>query len=423
MLYDSTIPMSERYSFFSLVRHAVNRKRPWARALRRPTPRNAYEVVIIGGGGHGLATAYFLAKEHGLRNVAVLERGAIGQGNSGRNTQVVRSDYYHLVSSKFFNRSLQLYEGLSRELNYNIMLSQRGKISLAHSPHEMELARRTVNAIRMNGVDAEIVTARELAKLEPMLNLDSRLPVEGAAVQWRGGISRHDAVVWGFARAAGALGVDIVQGCEVTGFRIQGGKVRGVETTQGPIAASRVMMAVAGHTSELARKAGLKLPIQSTCLQAFVTEPVKPIIDHVLVSASIHVYVSQTGRGEVVIGGGADVFGSYAQRGGLPVFEANVQAALELFPCLGRLRVMRQWAGTADITPDTSPIMGKTPVEELFISAGWGTGGYKAIPAGGETMAWTLANGEPHEMIRGFGLDRFTSGALVDEGAASGVAH
>jgi sarcosine oxidase subunit beta len=423
MLYDSTIPMSERYSFFSLVRHAVNRKRPWARALRRPTPRNAYEVVIIGGGGHGLATAYFLAKEHGLRNVAVLERGAIGQGNSGRNTQVVRSDYYHLVSSKFFNRSLQLYEGLSRELNYNIMLSQRGKISLAHSPHEMELARRTVNAIRMNGVDAEIVTARELAKLEPMLNLDSRLPVEGAAVQWRGGISRHDAVVWGFARAAGALGVDIVQGCEVTGFTILGDRVLGVETTQGPVASPRVMMAVAGRTSVLAKKAGLRLPIHSTGLQAMVTEPVKPLIDTVLVSAVIHVYVSQTGRGEVVIGGGAEVFNSYAQRGGLPVFEANAQAAVELFPCLGRLRVMRQWAGTADITPDTSPIMGPTPVAGLYVSGGWGTGGYKAIPAGGETMAWTLANERPHELIAGFGLGRFATGALIDEGAASGVAH
>jgi sarcosine oxidase subunit beta len=423
MLYDSTIRMTERYSFFSVVRHAVNARRPWPRALRSPTLRNAYEVVIIGGGGHGLATAYFLAKEHGLRSVAVLERGAIGQGNSGRNTQVTRSDYFHLVSSKFFDRSLQLYEGLSRELNYNIMLSQRGKISLVHSPHEMELARRTVNAIRMNGVDAEIVGTRELAKLEPTLNLDCRIPIEGAAVQWRGGISRHDAVVWGFARAAGALGVDIVQGCEVTGFRIEGGRVRGVETTRGPVAASRVMIAVAGHSSEIARKAGFRLPVQSTCLQAMVTEPVKPLIEHVLVSAGIHVYVSQTARGEVVIGGGADVFASYAQRGGLPVFEANAQAAVELFPCLSRLRVMRQWAGIADITPDTSPIMGKTPVKDLFISAGWGTGGYKAIPAGGETMAWTLANGEPHEMIRAFGLERFTTGALVDEGAASGVAH
>jgi sarcosine oxidase, subunit beta len=423
MIYDSTIRMSERYSFFALARHAVNRKRPWPRALHRPVLKTAYDAVIVGGGGHGLATAYFLAKSHGMRNIAVLERGAIGQGNSGRNTQVVRSDYYHLVSSKFFERSLKLYEGLSRELNYNIMLSQRGKISLAHSPHELELMRRTVNAIRMNGVDSEIVTPAELRKLEPMLNLGSRYPIEGAAVQWRGGISRHDAVVWGFARAAGQLGVDIVQGCEVTGITVDSGRVQGVETTLGHVAAPRVLMAVAGHASVLGRKAGLKLPIHSTCLQAMVTEPVKPLINAVLVSATIHVYVSQTGRGEVVIGGGADVFNSYAQRGGLPVFEANAQAAVELFPCLSRLRVMRQWAGTADITPDTSPVMGLTPIEGLFISAGWGTGGYKAIPAGGETMAWTIANGEPHELIRSFGLDRFAAGALVDEGAASGVAH
>lgn len=415
--------MSERYSFFALARHAVNGRKPWPRVLHRPTLKPAYDAVIIGGGGHGLATAYFLAKQHGMRNIAVLERGAIGQGNSGRNTQVVRSDYYHLESSKFFNRSLTLYEGLGRELNFNVMLSQRGKVSLAHSPHELEIMRRTVNAIRMNGVDAEVVTPRELAKLEPMLNLNARLPIEGAAVQWRGGIARHDAVVWAFARAAGALGVDIVQGCEVTGIAVVNGRVRGVETTQGAVSAPRVLIAVAGHSSVLAAKAGLKLPIQSMALQAMVTEPVKPIINKVLVSASIHVYVSQTARGEVVIGGGADAFNSYAQRGGLPVFEANAQAAIELFPCLSRLRVMRQWAGCADITPDTSPIMGLTPIEGLFITGGWGTGGYKAIPAGGETMAWTLANGQPHEMIRGFGLDRFATGRLVDEGAASGVAH
>jgi sarcosine oxidase subunit beta len=422
MLYDSTVPMSERYSFFALARHAVNGK-PWPRVLQRPTLKKTYDAVIVGGGGHGLATAYFLAKEHGMADIAVLESGAIGQGNSGRNTQVVRSDYYHLVSSKFFERSLKLYECLSRELNYNIMLSQRGKVSLAHSPHELEVLRRTVNAIRLNGVDSEIIGRRELASLEPMLNLDSRYPIEGAAVQWRGGISRHDAVVWAFARAAGKLGVDIVQGCEVTGFTISGGRVQGVQTTQGPVAAPRVLMAVAGHSSELARKAGLRLPIHSTCLQAMVTEPVKPLIDSVLVSAAIHVYVSQTGRGEVVIGGGADVFSSYAQRGGLPVFEANAQAAVELFPCLSRLRVMRQWAGTVDISPDTSPIMGPTPIAGLYVSAGWGTGGYKAIPAGGETMAYTLARDEPHPLIRSFGLDRFASGALVDEGAASGVAH
>ena len=415
--------MTERYSFFALARHAVNGRRPWARVLHRPALKKAYDAIIIGGGGHGLATAYFLAKEHGMKNIAVLERGAIGQGNSGRNTQVVRSDYFHLASSKFFDRSLRLYEGLSRELNYNIMLSQRGKVSLAHSPHEMETLRRSVNAIRLNGVDAEMLTLRELQELEPMLNLDCRFPIEGAAVQWRGGFSRHDAVVWGFARAAGSLGVDIIQGCEVTGFWIEDGRVLGVKTTLGESAAPLVCIAVAGHSSVLAQKAGFRLPIHSTCLQAMVTEPVKPLIDTVLVSAAIHVYVSQTGRGEVVIGGGADVFNSYAQRGGLPVLEANAQAAVELFPCLSRLRVMRQWAGTVDISPDTSPVMGTTPIQGLFISAGWGTGGYKAIPAGGETMAWTIANGKPHALIESFGLNRFSSGALVDEGAASGVAH
>jgi sarcosine oxidase subunit beta len=413
----------QRYSFLGLVRHAVNGHRKWPRVLHQPALRKAYDAVIVGGGGHGLATAYFLAKNHGMRNIAVLERGAIGQGNSGRNTQVVRSDYYHLASSKFFDRSLRLYEGLSRELNYNIMLSQRGKVSLAHSPHEMEVLRRSVNAIRMNGVDSEMLTVAELRKLEPMLNVGCRYPIEGAAVQWRGGISRHDAVVWAFARAAGALGVDIVQGCEVTGFTIEGGRVTGLDTTQGPVAAPNVCIAVAGHSSVLAKKAGLALPIQTTCLQAMVTESVKPLIDTVLVSAAIHVYVSQTARGEVVIGGGADVFSSYAQRGGLPVFESNAQAAIELFPCLSRLRVLRQWAGVVDISPDTSPVMGLTPVEGLFISAGWGTGGYKAIPAGGETMAWTIANGRPHGLIASFGLDRFATGALVDEGAASGVAH
>ncbi len=415
--------MTERYSFLALARHALSSRRPWTRVLHRPALKKAYDAIIVGGGGHGLATAYFLAKEHGMRSIAVLERGAIGQGNSGRNTQVVRSDYFHLASSKFFDRSLRLYEGLSRELNFNIMLSQRGKVSLAHSPHELESMRRSVNAIRLNGVDAEMLTLRELQKLEPLLNVNCRYPIEGGAVQWRGGISRHDAVVWGFARAAGALGVDIIQGCEVTGFWIEDGRVLGVKSTLGESAAPLVCIAVAGDSSVLAQKAGLTLPIRSACLQAMVTEPVKPLIDTVLVSAAIHVYVSQTGRGEVVIGGGTDLFNSYSQRGGLPVLEANAQAAVELFPCLSRLRVMRQWAGTVDISPDTSPIMGLTPIQGLFISAGWGTGGYKAIPAGGETIAWTIANGKPHALIESFGLNRFASGALVDEGAASGVAH
>ena len=412
-----------RYSFPALALHALRGHRHWPRALITAEPKAAYDAVIVGGGGHGLATAYFLAKHHHMRRIAVLEQGVIGHGNSGRNTQVVRSDYFHLASSKFFERSLRLYEGLSRELNFNVMLSQRGKINLAHSPHELELLRRATNAIRMNGVDSEMLSVDDLRRLEPALNIDCRYPVVGGSVQWRGGIARHDAVVWAFARAAGQLGVDIVQGCEVTGFLQQAGRVIGVETRRGRIAAPRVCIAVAGHSSELARKAGIRLPISSLALQAMVTEPVKPMLKHVLLSAAIHVYVSQTDRGEIVIGGGADLFPSYAQRGGMPVMEANAQAAVELFPALGRLRVMRQWAGIVDISPDTSPVMGLTPVPGLYVSAGWGTGGYKAIPAGGETMAWTIANDRPHELITAFGLGRFVSGALVDEGAASGVAH
>lgn len=412
-----------RYSFAALAWHALRGHRHWPRVLRAPEPKRAYDAVIVGGGGHGLATAYFLAKEHGIRNVAVLERTAIGHGNSGRNTQVIRSDYFHLPSSRFYERSLELYEGLSRELNFNVMLSQRGKINLAHSPHEMEALRRSVNAILLNGVDAEMLSRADLGRLVPALNLDARLPIEGGAVQWRGGIARHDAVVWSFARAADALGVDILQGCEVTGFDIEAGRLRGVRTARGSIATRRACLAVAGHTSALARKAGLRLPLTSMALQAMVTEPVKPLLDQVVFSAAIHVYISQSDRGEIVLGGGADAYNSYAQRGGLPVLEANARASVELFPCLSRLRVMRQWAGIVDISPDTSPIMGATPVEGLYVNAGWGTGGYKAIPAGGETMAWTLAHGRPHELIGAFGLQRFASGALIDEGAAAGVAH
>jgi sarcosine oxidase subunit beta len=412
-----------RYSFPALALHALRGHQRWSRALRNDPPKATYDAVIIGGGGHGLAIAYFLASRHNMRRIAVLEKGVIGQGNSGRNTQVVRSDYYHLPSSKFFERSLRLYEGLSRELNYNIMLSQRGKINVAHSPHEMEMQRRSVNAIRMNGVDADMLSADDLHRLEPALNFKGRYPIEGGSVQWRGGMARHDAVVWAFARAAGKQGVDIVQDCEVTGFRIAHGRVTGVDTNRGHIAAPRVCLAVAGHSSELARKAGIVLPIHSTALQAMVTEPVKPMLHHVLMSAVVHAYVSQSDRGEIVLGGGADIFHSYAQRGGLPAMETIAQAAVELYPSLGRLRLMRQWAGIVDITPDTSPIMGLTPVQGLFVSGGWGTGGYKAIPAGGETMAWTIANNRPHELITAFGLGRFATGALVDEGAASGVAH
>jgi sarcosine oxidase, subunit beta len=360
---------------------------------------------------------------HGVRKVAVLEKGAIGQGNSGRNTQVTRSDYFHLASSRFFDRSLELYEGLSRELNYNVMLSQRGKINLAHSPHELEMLRRATNAILANGVDAAMLSVEDLCRLEPALNRHARLPIVGGAVQWRGGISRHDAVVWAFARAARELGVDVVQGCEVLGFLRRGDAVIGAETTRGPIAAPRICLAVAGHSSVLARRAGLELPLITLPLQAMVSEPVKPMLNTVLYSGAMQVYVSQSDRGELVFGGATDGYPSYAQRGGLPILEANVQALLELLPLASRLRLMRQWAGTCEISPDTSPIMGLTPVPNLYVSCGWGTGGYKAIPAGGETMAWTLAHGRPHPLIAPFGLERFASGALIDEAAASGVAH
>jgi sarcosine oxidase subunit beta len=411
------------YSAFTLLKEAFRGHTGWPAAWRSPHPGKGYEVVIIGGGGHGLATAYYLAKKHGIRNTAVLEKGYIGCGNTGRNTQATRSNYFWPQSAAFFDHSLKLYEGLGRELNYNIMLSQRGILTLAHSDHELESLRRWANAIRVNRIDSEVMTPEEIGKLVPLLNLNARFPVRGGFIQRRGGISRHDAVTWAYARAASSLGVDIIQQCEVTGFDISNGRVNGVETTLGRIGAERVAIAVAGHTSVLAGKAGFRVPICSMALQAMVSEPIKPCLDSVVLSPVIHVYVSQSDRGELVIGGGADVYTSYAQRGGVPALEENAAALVELFPAFSRLRIMRQWAGIVDVTPDTTPIMGKTPVQNLYISGGWGTGGYKAIPAGGDSMAYTIAHDEPHPLIKDFGLERFRHGALIDEGAASGVAH
>jgi sarcosine oxidase subunit beta len=413
----------QRYSLWRVLKEALRGNTGWQPVWRDPTPQSGYDVIIIGGGGHGLATAYYLAKQHGIRRVAVLEKGWIGGGNSGRNTQVTRSNYFYPVSSAFYDHSLKLYERLGRELNFNVMLSQRGLIVLAHSEHELELNRRWANAIRMNGVDSQILTPAEIHKLVPILNLNARFPIVGGFIQRRAGISRHDAVVWGYARAASALGVDIIQGCEVLGFDLADGRIRGVHTTRGPITADRVVMSVAGHASVLAQHAGLRLPITTMALQAMVTEPVKPILNAVVISAAVHAYVSQSDRGEIVMGAGADVYNSYAQRGTLPVTRATVGAVLELFPCFSRLRLMRQWAGMVDVTPDTTPIMGLTPVDGLFINCGWGTGGYKAIPAGGDTMAYTVAHNHPHPLIARFSLDRFAKGALIDEGAAAGVAH
>ncbi len=411
------------YSFLSLAKNALSGHKNWPQTWRSPELKKHYDVIIIGAGGHGLATAYYLAKKHGIRNVAVLEKGYLGGGNSGRNTQVIRSNYFWPESAAFFEHSLKLYEGLSQALNFNIMLSQRGILTLAHSHHELEGMRRWANAIKINNIDSEILSPSEITDLEPRLNIESRFPVLGGFIQRRGGVSRHDAVVWAYARAASALGVDIIQQCEVTGFDAARQKVNVVHTSQGDISADKVSIAVAGHTSVVAKMAGIRVPISSVALQAMVSEPLKPCLNSQIFSPTIHVYAGQSDRGEIVIGGGADGYTSYAQRGGLALLEENMAAFCELYPSLSRLKLMRQWAGVVDLTPDTTPILGKTPLDNLYISGGWGTGGYKAIPAGGDTMAYTIANDKPHPLISGFGLDRFESGKLIDEGAASGVAH
>ena len=415
-----------RYSALALLRGALSAHRHWAPVWRSPEPKAAYDIVIVGGGGHGLATAYYLAKNHGIRNVAILERGWIGGGNTGRNTTIVRSNYLYPESAHLYEFSLKLYEGLSRELNFNIMLSQRGLIVLAHSRHDLDSMARWANAMRMNGIDAEILSRAEVAAEAPLLNMSpaARFPVLGGFTQPRAGTARHDAVAWGYARAADALGVDIIQNCEVTGF-VTGadGRMVGVDTARGRIGAERIGIAAAGHSSVLARLAGFRLPIVSYGLQAMVTEPVKPALDTVVLSPGTGAYLSQSDKGEMVIGAGLDLFPSYAQRGSFAVTQGVIAATLALFPSFSRLRLLRQWAGIVDVVHDSSPIIGATPVPGLFINCGWGTGGFKAIPVGGWTFAHVLATGRNHELAAPFQLERFTSGRLIDEAAAAGIAH
>jgi len=417
--------MTRRYSALSLFKEGLAGQKGWEPAWRSPEPKKTYDAIVIGGGGHGLATAYYLARNHGITNVALLEKGWIGGGNTGRNTTVVRSNYYYPESVAIYDLAHRLYEGLSKDLNYNVMLSQRGMVFLAHSINEMEITARTVNAMQISGIDAEIFSVDDVRRVAPMLNFatDARFPILGGGWQGRAGTARHDAVAWGYARGASRLGVDIIQNCEITDFVIEGGRCRGVHTTRGTIRADRIGMAVAGHSSVLAAKAGFRLPVNSYALQACVSEPVKPILDTVVLSPGTGVYVSQSDKGEIVIGGALDRVPSYGQRGNLPVLEGVIAGLLEMFPTFAQLKLMRQWAGIVDVVPDSSPIIGESPLPNLFINCGWGTGGFKAIPAGGTLLAHLLATGKHHDISRPFDLDRFASGRLLDEAAGSGIAH
>lgn len=414
-----------RYSIFSLARNALSRHQGWRPAWRDPEPKSQYDAVVIGGGGHGLATAYYLAKEHNIRNVAVLEKGWIGGGNTGRNTTIIRSNYLYDASAGIYDHALKLWEGLSQELNFNVMFSQRGVINLAHNEHDVRELKRRTYANQLNGIDAEWLTPQQVKDFCPILSIDpgARYPVLGGTLQRRGGTARHDAVAWGYARAADRLGVDIVQNCEVTGFDISSGRIAGVRTSRGDIKAQRVGIVVAGHSSVLAEMAGFRLPLESHPLQALVSEPVKPVMPTVVMSNAVHAYMSQSDKGELVIGAGADLYNSYAQRGSLPIIEETIRAIVELFPITSRLKLMRQWAGIVDIAPDASAIISRTPVQGLYINAGWGTGGFKATPGSGHVFADLMARGEPNEIAAPFRLDRFYDAALVAEHGVAAVAH
>ena len=408
---------SAQYSGLSLIRNAATRHRKWPRVWRDPEPKKSYDVVIVGAGGHGLATAYYLAKLHGVKNIAVVEKGWLGGGNTGRNTTIIRSNYMLDGNAKFYEHSLKLWEGLSQELNYNVMFSQRGVLNLAHSDPEMDAFSQRGNAMRFNGIDAELLMPDQVRRAVPYLDCshDTRYPIFGGLLQKRGGTARHDAVAWGFARGADSLGVDIIQNCEVTGLQIEGNQVKAVETSRGLIQTRKVGLAVAGNSGRLAAMAGLRLPIESHVLQAMVTEPLKPILHTVVTSSASHLYISQTDKGEVLFGGDLDLYNSYAQRGNLPRVEYVIQSVLTLFPCLSRVRLMRTWGGVMDMSMDGSPIISKLPVDGLYFNGGWCYGGFKATPGSGWCFAHTIANDEPHALNEAFSAERFSTGNLLDE--------
>lgn len=415
----------KRYSLFSLAQNALSYHEQWQRVWRNPTPKSHYDAIIVGGGGHGLATAYYLAKVHGLTNIAVVEKGYLGGGNTARNTTIVRSNYLWDEAAHLYELSLKLWEGLSQELNYNVMFSQRGVLNLGHTLQDMRDIERRVNANRLNGIDSEVLTTAEVQKIVPLLNCsaDARYPVLGASWQPRGGTARHDAVAWGYARAADALGVDLIQQTEVTGLRVEHGAIKGVETRSGFIGADKVGCVTAGNSGVVAAMAGLRLPVESRPLQALVSDPVKPCLDTVVMSNAVHGYISQSDKGDLVIGAGVDAYNGYGQRGSFSVIEHTLQAICELFPSFRRVHMNRHWGGIVDTTPDACPIISKTPIEGLYFNCGWGTGGFKATPGSGFVFADTIANDQPHALAAPFSLGRFHTGALIDEHGAAGVAH